>query len=118
MSGKAEQQPPVQLDVSLCKACGICIALCPENVFDATDMGEAVVARPDDCTQCLLCELHCPDFAIEVRRRPKKGASAQTDETDDEHAERVFAALATSPKAQDAEVTGDPEPCAPHHEEH
>ena len=24
------------------------------------------------CSQCLLCELHCPDFAIEVRRRERK----------------------------------------------
>ena len=65
-------ESPVQLDLELCKACGICIAVCPEHVFDTAEMGEAVVARPDDCTMCLLCELHCPDFAIEVRRREQK----------------------------------------------
>ncbi len=64
---------PVQLDLALCKACGICIELCPENVFDSDKLGNPVLARPQECSQCLLCELHCPDFAIEVRRRERKG---------------------------------------------
>ena len=38
----------------------------------ATSWAFPVVARPEDCTLCLLCELHCPDFAIEVQRRAKK----------------------------------------------
>jgi 2-oxoglutarate ferredoxin oxidoreductase subunit delta len=63
---------PVQLDLELCKACGVCIELCPEKVFDRDKLGNPVLARPDDCSQCLLCELHCPDFAIEVRRRERK----------------------------------------------
>ena len=65
---------PVQLDLDLCKACGICIELCPDKVFDRDKLGNPVLARPEDCSQCLLCELHCPDFAIEVRRRERKGA--------------------------------------------
>jgi len=56
----------VLVDLELCKACGICIALCPTKVFDAGDGGHAVAARPEDCTVCRLCEWHCPDFAIEV----------------------------------------------------
>jgi len=63
---------PVQLDLELCKACGICIELCPEKVFDRDKLGDPVLARPEDCSQCLLCELHCPDFAVEVRRRERK----------------------------------------------
>jgi 2-oxoglutarate ferredoxin oxidoreductase subunit delta len=63
----------VQLDLELCKACGVCIELCPDKVFDRDKLGYPVLARPDDCSQCLLCELHCPDFAIEVRRRERKG---------------------------------------------
>ena len=38
---------PVQLDLELCKACGICIELCPEKVFDRDKLGEPVVARPE-----------------------------------------------------------------------
>jgi 2-oxoglutarate ferredoxin oxidoreductase subunit delta len=67
---------PVQVDLELCKACGVCVELCPEKVFDRARLGEPIVARPDDCSQCLICELHCPDFAIEVRRRAKKAAKA------------------------------------------
>jgi 2-oxoglutarate ferredoxin oxidoreductase subunit delta len=66
---------PVSVDRELCKACGICIELCPEKVFDADKSAYPVVERPADCTQCLLCELHCPDFAIEVKRRAKKRAA-------------------------------------------
>ena len=72
--------PQVALDLELCKVCGICIDLCPEDVFDRGKLGYPVVARADDCTSCLLCELHCPDFAIEVERRarkkPAEGATA------------------------------------------
>jgi 2-oxoglutarate ferredoxin oxidoreductase subunit delta len=63
---------PIQLDLELCKACGICIELCPDKVFDRDKLGNPVLARPEDCSQCLLCEVHCPDFAIEVRRRERK----------------------------------------------
>jgi 2-oxoglutarate ferredoxin oxidoreductase subunit delta len=62
----------ISLDLGLCKACGICIALCPTKVFDDDDAGRPIVSRPQDCTACLLCELHCPDFAIEIRRRSQK----------------------------------------------
>lgn len=57
---------PVSLQPDLCKACGICVSLCPATVFDVTAGGQAVVARPEDCTLCRFCEWHCPDFAIEV----------------------------------------------------
>jgi 2-oxoglutarate ferredoxin oxidoreductase subunit delta len=67
---------PVQLDLTLCKACGICIELCPDKVFDRDKLGYPVISRPDDCSQCLLCELHCPDFALEVKRRSRKHARA------------------------------------------
>jgi len=28
--------------------------------------GKAVAVRQEDCTGCLLCELHCPDLAIKI----------------------------------------------------
>ena len=33
------------------------------------------VARIDDCIDCMLCEIRCPDFAIEVEGKDKKGKS-------------------------------------------
>lgn len=63
----------ISVDPELCKACGICIDLCPASVFDGDEFGNPVVARLGDCTTCLFCERHCPDFAIEIerRRRPR-----------------------------------------------
>ena len=87
----------VAVDLDLCKACGICINLCPEAVFDADDQAMPVIARPEDCTACLLCELHCPDFAIEVRRPVKKAAGkagATPDDIDEDQPDRVIAVVA------------------------
>ena len=49
-----------------CKACGICIAFCPNRVFDSDENGRPIVARPDACIGCRFCEQHCPDFAISI----------------------------------------------------
>jgi 2-oxoglutarate ferredoxin oxidoreductase subunit delta len=51
-----------------CKECGICIAFCPRDVLAQGEDGSVQVANPDACTACRWCELHCPDFAITVRR--------------------------------------------------
>ena len=87
----------VAVDLDLCKVCGICVNLCPESVFDTDEQSYPVVARPEDCTACLLCELHCPDFAIEVRRPVRKtaGKAGRTPEAIAEaESDRVIAALA------------------------
>jgi 2-oxoglutarate ferredoxin oxidoreductase subunit delta len=88
----------IRLDLDLCKACGICIALCPEEVFDRDGLGYPVIARPEECTSCLLCELHCPDFALEVARRPKKrpraGEAATPEDVAEAHSQKVLEALA------------------------
>jgi 2-oxoglutarate ferredoxin oxidoreductase subunit delta len=95
----------VALDRDLCKACGICIDLCPESVYDRDKLGYPVVARADDCVSCLLCELHCPDFAIEVQRRGRK-TSATPEEIAEAERERVRVALASRPDDDERPVTG------------
>ncbi len=49
-----------------CKGCGICVHFCPKKVLELDDMDKAVAVRPEDCICCRLCELRCPDLAIEV----------------------------------------------------
>jgi len=56
-----------------CKACGICIYYCPKKVLVANEKGHPVAKNIDDCIQCMLCELRCPDFAIQVKKREKVG---------------------------------------------
>jgi len=87
----------VALDRDLCKACGICSALCPEHVFDRDTLGYPLIARPEDCTACLICELHCPDFALEVDRRTPKKAAAPPPAVED-------AAPAVQPPAESSPV--------------
>ena len=49
-----------------CKGCGICIYFCPKQVLEMDQDAKAVSARPDDCIACQMCELRCPDLAIEM----------------------------------------------------
>ena len=46
-----------------CKGCNICVAFCPKQVLEVKNE-KCVIARPDDCIYCGMCELRCPDNAI------------------------------------------------------
>ncbi len=56
--------PPV-VDLEKCKGASACAEVCPVNVIDIVN-GKAVIARPDDCTECRACESSCPHDAIHV----------------------------------------------------
>lgn len=57
-----------------CKGCEICVKMCPAAVLDMKDFKVRVV-NLEACTECMLCEVRCPDFAIEVHGSGKKGSS-------------------------------------------
>ncbi len=56
--------PPLNIFLHWCKACNICIAFCPQKVLEPDRDGKPIIAHPAECTQCAICWLHCPDFAI------------------------------------------------------
>jgi NAD-dependent dihydropyrimidine dehydrogenase PreA subunit len=63
-----------RIDPARCNQCGLCLEICPNDVFgfDAAT-GRHVIAWPDDCETCFDCELECPRDAIVVgpMRRPR-----------------------------------------------
>jgi len=57
-----------EINYDYCKACGICIAMCPKQVFAKEQGGKPAVEKPEECIGCMMCEYRCPDFALRVRR--------------------------------------------------
>ncbi len=55
-----------------CKGCCICIEICQASVLGISEKVNAngyhppYVENPDDCINCGMCEMFCPDFAIWV----------------------------------------------------
>ncbi len=49
-----------------CKGCGICVHFCPKKVLELDKEDKVVAVRPEDCICCRLCEIRCPDLAIEI----------------------------------------------------
>jgi 2-oxoglutarate ferredoxin oxidoreductase subunit delta len=67
-----EELEKVHVFEAWCKKCGICVAFCPTGALTSDANGLPVLTYPEKCTQCMLCELRCPDFAITVRKKEKK----------------------------------------------
>ncbi|MFB9326335.1 4Fe-4S binding protein [Paenibacillus aurantiacus] len=49
-----------------CVQCGLCVKVCPTNVFDTREDGVPVIARQEDCQTCFICEAYCPVDALYV----------------------------------------------------
>lgn len=56
----------VKIDPKVCKACQICVKMCPKGVIELDEMGKARINDTSKCTGCRICEMHCPDFGITV----------------------------------------------------
>lgn len=56
----------IHVNEKFCKQCGICAELCPKQVLEQKYGGYPVAAHPEACIGCKLCQMRCPDFAIEV----------------------------------------------------
>ena len=49
-----------------CKGCRICVEFCPRHALAMNEYEKAELVSPENCNMCGLCELRCPDFAIEI----------------------------------------------------
>jgi 2-oxoglutarate ferredoxin oxidoreductase subunit delta len=61
----AKAPPRIEVKVSWCKGCGLCVEYCNRDVL----VMEGVVPRvvnAEKCSRCLQCEAICPDFAIRI----------------------------------------------------
>ena len=66
-----ENNVKIEINTEWCKGCGICVAFCPKEVLKVNQKDKAEVARLKDCIACRMCELRCPDLAIEIKTEEK-----------------------------------------------
>lgn len=56
-----------KIDMKLCIGCNICVDVCPLDVIRLNPMSKnAYIKYLRDCQSCFLCEVECPEDAIEV----------------------------------------------------
>lgn len=64
----------IQVDEERCKACGMCIVICPKKLIELSAelnyTGNHYARQIDEekCIGCKLCGMICPDSAISVYR--------------------------------------------------
>jgi ferredoxin len=54
------------LDRDKCVGCGMCIVVCPHQVFFLED-GHAKIDNRDACMECGACARNCPEGALTVK---------------------------------------------------
>jgi NAD-dependent dihydropyrimidine dehydrogenase PreA subunit len=55
----------VIVDKEACDGDGVCVDVCPVDVFGLVD-DKAIPTRADDCILCMACVSACPTLAITV----------------------------------------------------
>lgn len=56
----------LKYDGEKCTGCGMCVKVCPHNVFTMKE-GKAFLSDRDSCMECGACAMNCPFSAIQVR---------------------------------------------------
>ncbi len=55
----------ISIDYDLCESTGVCVAVCPEDVFEQQD-GRTAIVNPLACTSCWICVENCVSGAIQL----------------------------------------------------
>ena len=72
-----EKKAFVTFDDEKCKACGICVAVCPQKIIeiDKSKINTKGYHPPalkdggeDSCTACAMCAVICPHVVIKVEK--------------------------------------------------
>lgn len=83
---EAPANTPVWVNESRCKACDICVSVCPAGVLamrlePTSTLGAMItIVAAESCIGCNDCELTCPDFAIYVADKSEFKFAKLTDE--------------------------------------
>ncbi|PNV83501.1 MAG: 2-oxoglutarate:acceptor oxidoreductase [Sulfurimonas sp.] len=83
---------PVWVNTNNCKACDICVSVCPAGVlgmvYEPTSTLGAMISiqHPEACIGCMECELACPDFAIYVADKKEYKFAKLVDESKERQA--------------------------------
>lgn len=56
----------LQLDEGKCVGCGMCIEVCPHDVFAMNGTKTVSIENRDACIECGACSMNCPAEAISV----------------------------------------------------
>ena len=55
----------LKLDSMKCIGCGMCVSVCPHNVFHIEEK-KVIISDADRCMECGACKVNCPVEAISV----------------------------------------------------
>jgi NAD-dependent dihydropyrimidine dehydrogenase PreA subunit len=57
----------INIEQNACRGCELCVDECPTKVFDYdAENSIPVIARKDDCVECLSCYYLCPSTAVNL----------------------------------------------------